>query len=158
MPQGTILDQSFFFPKHSRKSVTTSVDSTDRKSEDTEIVERAMPALSTAITALKAACNATLLRLPSDIYVAFCKNYKARNSIWEEIKFKSLLERLFPECQDLDSYKMKQKYYKLAKVEYVPAQKQIGREGDLQDDIHVVISGQVDVYRVIKRNSEVLSY
>jgi hypothetical protein len=99
-----------------------------------------------------------LVRISSPVYCHFLKNFKPRTSQYSEKNWKQLLEKILPECNDLDSYKLKQKYFRLPELEFHPAKTVLGHEAALLDKVSVVISGTVDVYRMIKKNSEVRSY
>ena len=64
--------------------------------------------------------------LPSQVYRTFLLDYKPNKSVWSQKEFKNLLARLFPECDDLDSYKLKQRYYRLAELQYLPDKTLLG--------------------------------
>lgn len=81
------------------------------------------------------------MRLPCHFFRTFCLGYKPTKSIWSQKEFKNLLERIFPECNDLDSYKLKQKYYRLAELKYFPEKTCLGGEQKLMEKVIVVISG-----------------
>lgn len=69
-----------------------------------------------------------------------------------------LLEQVFPECNDLDSYKLKKRYYKSAQIDLLPAMSVMGQEGTVLDYVWVVVGGKVDVLRLVKRSAEALSF
>jgi len=117
-----------------------------------------LPPIDSRVTSLKSTDNTVLVRLPCRVYSKFMMGYKTRTSLFSEANFRHLLESIFPECNDLDSYKLKQKYYRLAEMDFHCAKTVLGREGTLSEYVSVVISGTVDVYRMIKKNSEVRSY
>ena len=79
--------------------------------------------------------------LPSQVYRTFLLDYKPNKSVWSQKEFKNLLARLFPECDDLDSYKLKQRYYRLAELQYLPDKTLLGSEKNLMDKVNVVIDG-----------------
>lgn len=79
--------------------------------------------------------------LPYKIYRAFLLDYKPNNSLWSQKEFKNLLARLFPECDDLDSYKLKQRYYRLAELHYLQDKTLLGSEKTVMDEVKVVIDG-----------------
>jgi hypothetical protein len=85
--------------------------------------------------------------LPHAIYATFLHGYKPRTSLWADKQFKMLLEQVFPECNDLDSYKLKKRYYKSAQIDLLPAMSVMGQEGTVLDYVWVVVGGKVDVLR-----------
>jgi len=96
-----------------------------------------------------------ILRIPNCEYKAFVEDILYNeHSMWTKKGLETYVFNNFPEIKEISSIKVRQQVKSLALVEFLPPNTVVAREGEVMDQIKLVVGGRIDCYQKIKESFE----